>query len=186
MNSMIRFAMLSLCFVAPAFADNVVEISGTSLGIPGGVTLNFSFEFDATTDAVVGAPSFTATGNPTLVADFNVSKLAFQGDPTNSAGIVSIDFAGPSGDGGTTYLALGPNGLSTTDPANLLFPTVGIYTSTESLVLLDTGVQCTGGEVVVTAMSSGSTSVPEPPVVFLLLLGLAAVLTPKVMSLARR
>jgi hypothetical protein len=186
MNWINRFALLSLCFVAPALADNVVDISGSNLGISGGVTLNFSFEFDATTDTVLGTPSFTATGNPTLVADFNVSQLTFQSDPTNSAGVTSIDFSGPAGGGGTTYLALGPNGLSTTNPVNLLFPNIGTYTDTGELVLLDAGVQCYGGEVVVTSMPSGSASVPEPSAGLLLLLGLVALIAANVLPSVRR
>ena len=176
----LRSAVLSLFFLSPVFADSIDDVMGSNIAIPGGVTLNFSFEFDATTKTVVGTPTFTATGSPSFVADLNLSQLQFQSDPVNSTSLISIDFVGPAGGGGTTTLALGVNGLSPVVPGDMNFPNVGTYGP--EIVLLDEGFVGQGnGDVTVSAMS-----VPEPSVMTLLLAGLAALLTGAILSCNRR
>lgn len=54
MTWIVRAAVVCVFFLAPAFADNIDDIIGSNIRIPGGVTLNFSFEFDATTKTVGG------------------------------------------------------------------------------------------------------------------------------------
>jgi hypothetical protein len=176
----VRAAVVCLCFLSPAFADNIDDITGSNIAIPGGVTLNFSFEFDATTKTLVGTPTFTATGNSGFIADLNVSQLGFPSDPANPVGVTSIDFAGPAGGGGTTTLALGVNGLSPVVPGDLNFPNIGTYGP--EMVLLDQGFVGQGnGDVTVSAMS-----VSEPSVLTLLLVGFAALLAGTILSRNRQ
>jgi hypothetical protein len=122
---------------------------------------------------------FRAMGNPSVIANLNVSQLTFQSDPPHPAGVTSIDFAGPAG-GGTTTLALGVNGLLPTVPADLHFPNIGTYGP--EIVLLDQGFAGLGnGDVTVRA-----TAVPEPSIVTLLLAGFVALLAAQAILYQRR
>ena len=171
-----RFALVCLFVLPPAFADNVVDITGQNLAIEGSLTLNFSLQFDATTDKVIGTPAFSATG--TYANQMNFSQLAFQ-----SAGPSYIDFSGPSLTGGTTLLSLGVNGLSPTVPADLTFPMVGTYGA--EIVLCNYAAEGYAGTVTVSAMPSSTASAAEPSVGLLLLLGLLAAVGVKMLPFKR-
>jgi len=182
MSWLTRFVVVCLFFLPSAFADSFVDITGTNIGIAGGATLNFSFDFDTTSDTVVGTPSFTATGNAAFVAALDLSQLVFESAFTNSGGVTGLDFACPPSSGASTNLALGANGLSPTIPADLLFPDPGTYGP--EIVLIDDGNQGYAGNVVVSALSPTNASTPEPPIAVLLLFGLALVLVARSRPLA--
>ena len=179
MTWLVRFTVVCLFLLPPAFADGFVDIAGSNIGIAGGATLSFSFEFDTTTDKVVGASTFSATGNAAFVAALDLSQLVFEFATTNAAGVMGLEFACPPSSGASTTIALGANGLSPTVAADLLFPAPGIYGP--EIVLIDDGNQGDGpGHVTVTAVSPTDASTPEPSAPILFLVGVATLLLAKV------
>ena len=173
-----RFAVVCLFLLPPAFADSFVDITGSNIGIAGGAVLSFSFEFDTTTDKVVGASTFSATGNAAFVAALDLSQLVFEFATTNAVGVMGLEFACPPSSGASTTLALGANGLSPTIAADLLFPAPGTYGP--EIVLVDDGNQGNGpGHVTVTSVSPIDAATPEPPAPILFLAGVAALLLAK-------
>jgi hypothetical protein len=178
MTWLMRFAVVCLFLLPPAFADSYVDITGSNIALAGGATLNFSFEFDSTTDKVIGASTFTATGNPAFVAALDLSQLVFESAVTNAAGVMGLDFACPPSSGASTTLALGANGLSPTVPADLLFPAPGVYGP--EIVLLDDANQGAAGDVTVSSTNAPiGVSTPEPSALLLLLFGAVALLFAK-------
>jgi len=184
MTWLMRFAVVCLFLLPPVFADSFVDVAGSNIAIAGGATLNFSFEFDTTTDKVVGPSTFTATGNAAFVAALDLSQLVFELAVTNAAGVMGLEFACPPSSGASTTLALGANGLSPTIAADLLFPAPGIYGP--EIVLVDDGNQGNGpGHVTVTTVSPTDASTPEPSAPILLLVGVTALLLAKAVPLNR-
>jgi len=178
MTWLMRFAVVCLFLLPPALADGFVDITGSNIGMAGGATLSFSFEFDTTTDKVVGASTFTATGNAAFVAALDLSQLVFEFATTNAGGIMGLEFACPPSSGASTTLALGANGLSPTIAADLLFPAPGTYGP--EIVLIDDGNQGDGpGHVTVTAVSPTDATTPEPSAPILFLVGVSALFPAK-------
>jgi hypothetical protein len=189
MTWLMRFAVVCLFLLPPAFADGYVDITGSNIALAGGATLNFSFEFDTTTDKVIGASTFTATGSAAFVAALDLSQLVFEFAVSNAGGVTDLEFACPPSSGASTTLALGANGLSPTIAADLLFPAPGIYGP--EIVLLDDGDQGDGpGHVSVTAVSTSNSptnaATPEPSAALLFLVGAASLLLAKAVPLNRR
>ena len=108
MASFLLFLVLSALTPSPACADSIVDISSTPGLTLAGSPLNFSFDYDATTNTVIGAP----------VIDFKGMVFTY-----STASPVPLDFEFESG---VNEIVIGVIG-EFPQPGINGFPRIGTY-----------------------------------------------------------